>query len=301
MKKNKKMQLNTKLFVRLIMYILLIDFAFIYLYPFLYMIITALKTPDDLMDISVNWVLNKVHFENFKQAFNLLEYFPRFLKTVLSTALCTAGHVLSCSFIGYGFARYKFRGKNLFFSFLLLSMIVPTQTIIVPLYILYSKLGMIPGHMAIILPTWFGFGLKGALFVFIFRQFFLSLPPALEEASAIDGCGAIQTFFRIALPIAKPTVIVCSVFSTVWHWNDLFEPTLYIKKQKGFYLSLILPTIQSLVEKAESGAAEGADYSYTNATVMATAVLIILPLFIGYMFIQKKFVQSIETSGITGE
>ena len=280
--KNITKKINPKLFVRLVMYILLLDFAFIYLYPFLHMVINALKTPEDLMDISVKWVINEFYFENFKEAAKMLNYFPRLLVTLLSVTLCTIGHVLSCSFIGYGFARYNFKGKNLFFTLLLLSMIVPTQTIIVPLYILYSKLGMIPGHLAIILPTWLGFGLTGAIFVFIFRQFFLSLPPALEEASAIDGCGAIRTFFHIALPVAKPM--------------------LYVKKQKDFYLSLILPSLQELVEKTQSGEmAQGTGYVYTGATVLAASVLIILPLFIGYMFIQRKFVQSIETSGITGE
>ena len=299
---NIRKKINPKLLIRLVMYILLLDFAFIYLYPFLHMVINALKNQEDLMDISVKWVINEFYFENFKEAAKVLNYFPRLLMTVISVALCTAGHVLSCSFIGYGFARYNFKGKNFFFALLLLSMIVPTQTIIVPLYILYSKLGMIPGHLAIILPTWLGFGLKGAIFVFIFRQFFLSLPPALEEASAIDGCGAIRTFFHIALPVAKPTVIVCSVLSAVWHWNDMFEPMLYVKKQKDFYLSLILPSLQELVEKTQSGElAQGTGYVYTGATVLAASVLIILPLFIGYMFIQRKFVQSIETSGITGE
>ena len=290
-----------KFFVRLIMYILLIDFAYIYLYPFLYMLITGLKSSGDLMDISVNWILNEVCFDNFKLAAKALDYGPRFLNTILSVLLCTVGHVLSCSFIGYGFARYKFPGKNVLFGFLLLSMIVPVQTIIVPLYILFSKLGMIPGDLPVILPTFFGFGLKGALFVFIFRQFFLSLPPALEEASAVDGCGAIKTFFHIALPVAKPTVLVCSVLSVVWHWNDLFEPTLYIQKPKDYYLSLALPILYDAVEKAETGAMSDAALGYTEATIMAAVVLIIIPLLIGYMFIQRRFIQSIETSGITGE
>ena len=300
--RSKLNKINSGLVVRLVMYILLLDFSFLYLYPFFYMVINAFKTQEDLMDISVKWVINEFYFENFKEAAKTLNYFPRLLVTLISVSLCTVGHVLSCSFIGYGFARYKFKGKGLFFTLLLLSMIVPTQTIIVPLYILYSRLGMIPGHLAIILPTFLGFGLKGAIFVFIFRQFFLSLPPALEEASAIDGCGAIRTFFYIALPAAKPTVIVCSVLSAVWHWNDMFEPTLYVKKQKDFYLSVVLPNIKNLVEKLQSGEmSQGTGYVYTTATVMAGAVLIILPLFIAYMFVQRKFVQSIETSGITGE
>lgn len=286
---------------KLIMYILLIDFAFIYLYPFLHMIINSLKSADDILDVSVKWVPNELCFDNFKLAFESLDYVPRFFKTLLAVGLCSLGHVLSCSFIGYGFARYNFRGKRILFFLLILSMVVPTQTIIVPLYILYSKLGMIPGQLAIILPSFLGFGLNGALFVFIFRQFFLSLPAALEEASAIDGCGPVRTFFRIALPIAKPTVIISTVLGVVWHWNDFFEPGLYIQKQKNFYLSMILPTMSEAVENAKAGVQEAAETPYTDATVMAAVILVVLPIFIGYMFIQRKFVQSIETSGITGE
>lgn len=287
---------------KIIMYVLLIDFAFIYLYPFLHMIINSLKSQDDLLDVSVKWVLNDLCFDNFKLAFENLNYIPRFLRTLLSVAVCTVGHVLACSFIGYGFARYNFRGKNILFFLLILSMVVPTQTIIVPLYILYSKLGWIPGQAGIIVPSFFGFGLNGALFVFIFRQFFLSLPPALEEASAIDGCGPVRTFFRIALPIAKPTVIISSVLSVVWHWNDFFEPGMYIQKQKNFYLSMLLPTMSEAVEKTKTGVLSmTGDVGLTDATVMAAVILVILPIFIGYMFIQRKFVQSVETSGITGE
>lgn len=301
MKKTRK-KLKLGIIFKIIMYILLIDFAFIYLYPFLHMIINSLKSQDDLLDVSVKWVLNELCFDNFKLAFESMNYIPRFFKTLLSVAVCTVGHVLACSFIGYGFARYNFRGKNILFFLLILSMVVPTQTIIVPLYILYSKLGWIPGQMGILLPTFFGFGLNGALFVFIFRQFFLSLPPALEEASAIDGCGPVRTFFRIALPIAKPTVIISSVLSVVWHWNDFFEPGLYIQKQKNFYLSMILPTMSEAVENAKTGVQSmTTDVGFTDATVMAAVILVILPIFIGYMFIQRKFVQSVETSGITGE
>lgn len=299
---DKHIKITPSIFIRFVLYVLLIDFAFIYLYPFVYMVISALKSPEDLMDISVRWVNNELCFENFKVAAEALNYASSFFNTLLSVALCTVGHVLSGAFIGYGFARFKFRGKNFLFFLLMLSMIVPTQTIIVPLYILYSKLGMIPGELPVILPTFFGFGLKGALFIFIFRQFFLSLPPALEEASAIDGCGPIKTFFKIALPVAKPTVIICSVLSAVWHWNDFFEPTLYIQKLKNYYLSLFLPSLYQAVEDAKAGGTmESASVGYTDATVMAAVVLIIVPLFVGYMFVQRQFIQSIETSGITGE
>ncbi len=281
----------------LLMYILLLDVAFIFLYPFLYMVITSFKSYDDLNDISVKWLLNSFDVTNYTTAAQLLNYFPRLLNTAVSVALCTVGHVFSCSFIGYGFARYRFRGQKFFFGALMLSIVVPVQTIIVPLYIVYSKLGLIPGQLPVILPTFLGFGLRGALFIFMFRQFFYSLPPSLEEAAAIDGCGAVKTFFKIALPTARSSVLVCIVLSVVWHWNDFFEPTLYIQRQKDYYLSLMLPTIYEVINDT----AEQSEQLYTAATLMAAVVLIVVPLFVAYMAVQRQFMQSVETSGITGE
>lgn len=289
--------------VRLGMYLLLLDIAFVFLYPFMYMVITSFKSPDDLTDISVNWLINEFYVENYKTAGSLLNYFPRLFNTTLASVLCTAGHVLSCSFIGYGFARYEFRGKGLLFFGVILSLVVPVQTIIVPLYILYSRLGMIPGQLPVIFPTYLGFGLKGALFIFIFRQFFLSLPKSLEEAARIDGCNPVRTFFRVALPATGSSVLVCSVLSMVWHWNDFFEPTLYIKRQAGFYLSLVLPSLYSLVQTAGEGtsASQANAAIYTVGMLMAATTMIIIPLLIIYCFVQKRFMAGIETSGITGE
>jgi len=285
------------------MYVLLLDIAFIFLYPFLYMVITSFKSLADLNDVSVRWLLNEFCFDNYQAANKILNYFPRLFNTVIGVSLCTLGHMLACSFIGYGFARYKFRGQKFFFALLILSMIVPMQTIIVPIYILYSKIGIIPGQLPLILPSFLGYGLKGTLFIFIFRQFFLSLPPSLEEAAAIDGCGPIKAFFKIALPTARSSVLVCAVLSVVWHWNDFFEPTLYIQKQSNYYLSLMLPTLYNLVNQASTQTAQGdsAKLVYTAATMMAAIVMIILPLFLAYMVVQRKFMQGIETSGITGE
>ena len=296
---------NFRRLLTLCMYLLLLDLVFVFLYPFLYMLVTSFKSQQDLDDVTVTWLLNTIDLSNYKLAFQVLNYPRRLLNTVIAVTLCTVGHVLSCAFIGYGFARYNFRGKNFFFGALLLSMIVPTQTIIVPLYILFSNLGWIGTQLPVILPTYFGFGLKGALFIFIFRQFFLSLPKSLEEAAYIDGCGAIRGYFRIAFPTSRSSVLVCIVLSMVWHWNDFFEPTLYLQEQSKYYLSLVLPTLSNLITNSSSGdltsSGAGLENLYTDATMMAAVTLTVLPIFVIYMFLQKQFMQGIETSGITGE
>ena len=175
---NKFLKRNITLqrFVRLVMYVLLLDLAVVFLYPFFYMMVTSIKSPTDIMDTSVVWIVNKLYFRNYELAFKSLDYVSTLLRTILYCLVTTVGHILACSFTGYGFARFKFKGKGFMFFLLILAMVIPVQTIIVPQYLIYTKLGMANGFMPLILPVCFGYGLRGALFIFLFRQFYLSLP-----------------------------------------------------------------------------------------------------------------------------
>ena len=171
--------------LRLIMYVLLLDLCVVFMYPFLYMLITSVKSPTDINDSSITWIINQFYFHNYELAFEGLKYSTSLIRTVIYCLIATIGHIFVCSFVGYGFARYDFKGKKAFFMLLILSMVVPIQTIIIPQYLLYSNLGMSTGFGPLILPTFFGYGLRGALFIFLFRQFYLSLPRSLEEAAAV--------------------------------------------------------------------------------------------------------------------
>lgn len=297
--------INAKRILRIFIYLLLLDLAFVFLYPFLYMLITSLKSPQDINDVSVKWIINQFYTNNYALSWRVLDYPSRLLNTVGVVLLCTVGHVLSCSFVGYGMARYNFWGKKIIFIFLLLSMIVPMQTIIAPIYMLFVKLNWVGTALPIIIPSWLGFGLKGALFVFIFRQFYLSLPSSLEEAAQIDGCGPIRTFFSIALPASRSSLMVCIVLSIVWHWNDYFEPMVYITSQSKFLLPMMLPGLYSIVSGGSGaslgGPQEDLSLIYTDGVAMAATVLVVMPIFIIYMFLQKQFIQGVERSGITGE
>ena len=217
--------------------------------------------------------------------------------------------VLTFSFIGYGFARYNFPFKKVLFGCVLLSFIVPTQTIIIPLYLTYSNLGWLDTYIPLIVPAFFGFGLRGALYVFLFRQFYLTVPKSLEEAARIDGCGFLMTYWRIVFPLAKATLVVALVLSVVWHWNDFYESGLYISSaSKGFLpprLSLIISAASALPEKQAEmlralGLDDGED-TLNNAVVMAGAMIISAPVLVFFAFAQRQFMQGIERTGITGE
>lgn len=299
----KKIQrVSGRLVTGFVTYALMIGLSFVFIYPFLYMIVTACKSPADLNDVSVTWLLNQIQWSNFSTAFKALNYVPRLGNTLLVVLTCVVGHVIACSFVGYGFARFEFKMKNLWFALLILAIIIPTETIIVPIYILFSRLGIVGSYLPIILPCFLGFGLRGALFVFIFRQFFLSLPAALEEAAAIDGAGPIRTFFRIALPNARSSMLICVVLGVVWHWNDTFEPAIYIDQQDQLLLPQMLPNLYNMISNDAtldtllSNTAE----IYNEAVAMAATTLVVLPLIVFYLLLQSRFMVSVERSGITG-
>lgn len=291
--------------LKVAIYLLLFDLAYVFLYPVLYMVVTSLKSPQDILDSSVTWLINSFYWENYSSAWTTLEYPSHFVRTVLLVTICTLGHIVSCSYIGYGFARFDFIGKKFLFLLLLLAIIIPPQTIIIPIYMALSGIDFSGGLLPIILPTWMGFGLKGALFIFIFRQFYLSLPPSLEEAASIDGCGPIKTFFRIALPSSRSSIVVCLVLSIVWHWNDYFEPSVYITQHENYLLPMLLPDLLNMMEQGGGGVSIGGFAEtanlYTEGVVMAATFMVILPVFLMYTFLQKQFMQGIERSGLTGE
>lgn len=295
--------------VRLFMYVLLIGLAFVFLYPFLYMLITSVMTNSDLNSTSVTWIPTEFKFENYALALDLIDGKRYARNSAMVTIVATVGHVISCSFIGYGFARYNFPGKKILFTFVILAFIVPIQTLIIPLYLNYSRLDWLNSYKPILIPSFFGFGLKGALYIFLFRQFYLTVPRSLEEAARIDGCGFMKTYWKIVFPLAKATIVVAIVLSVVWHWNDAYEPGIYIASPK---LAFLPPKLNNIIAAANAlpdeqaeimrsmGLADGED-TLNNAVVMAGAAIISAPILVFFAFAQKQFMQGIERSGITGE
>jgi len=289
--------------VRLITYILLIDLAFVFLYPFLYMVITSLKTNQDLLDATVQWIPSSLHFQNYRLAFHALNLSSTAVTSLIYTVIGTIGHLLSCSFIGYGFARYRFPGKNVLFVFLMLMIIIPTPSLIAPMYITFSNLGWLNTYLPVLVPTFFGFGLRGGLFIFIFRQFFQSLPRELEDAARVDGCSHIGTFFRIVLPVSSPVFLVSFVLSLVWHWNDYYEPSIYYGRNPPLPVALnsmneLLTSPGKLANLISEMGIVDADAIINNAVFMAASFITVLPLLIVFIFVQRRFMQGIERTGL---
>ena len=288
---------STKAFIgKLVIYVILIDLAFVFIYPFVFMFLTSIKLPGDLYYAAIKRLPRHLTFSNFTTALRIMDYPLHFVNSVITTLLPTLGHVMSASFIGYGFARFKFRGREFLFTLVLVTLIVPPQTIIIPLYELYYKLSWTDTFAPLIVPAFFGTGLKGALYIFIFRQLFRGLPTDLENAAKLDGCGVFKTYVKIALPLSKSAILVTSILSIVWHWNDFFEPQVYLVTPSKFTLPMLLPGLWRQFDQVVGGAVE----NLSITVPMACSILILLPMIILYAVLQKGFMQGIERSGLVG-
>lgn len=285
---------------RVVLYACLICISYVFLYPFIYMIITSLMSMTDLVDAAVQWIPSGFYTQNYADAWRGLSFPLHFLNSAVVALGATAGHLLSCSLVGYGFARYRSRFTDVMFVVVLLVMIVPVQTTIVSTYMMYHNFGWLDTFVPLIVPAFFGFGLRGSLFIFIFRQNFMGMPKELEEAAFIDGCGKLRTFFRVALPIAQPSLLVTMILSIVWHWNDYVEPNYYITDQTKKMLPTLLSNLHKLAVGAGQSLYNADEFVYTMGTAMAGAFLVLLPILVFYLIFQRQFVTSVERTGLVG-
>jgi len=291
--------------LRIILYIFLTAITFVFLYPFLYMIVTSLMSNDDLNNFTVVWIPRSLYFSNYSLAAKLMNFLSGLKNSLIVTIVSTLGQLISCSMAGYGLARYNFPGKKIAFTVVILGMIIPAQTIIIPQYLMYANFGWLNTYLPLTVPSFLGYGFKGALYIYVFRQFYLGLPKELEEAARVDGCGFIRTYVKIIFPTAKTAYIVVLVLSLVWNWSNFFEPSMYLSKSDMYLLSMSLNNITDALtlsaDTLNSLYDINAGNTLNNAVLMAGTFMVILPLLIMFVFLQKQFVQGIERSGLTGE
>ena len=288
---------------RVFLYVFLSGISYIFLFPFLYMLVTSFKDAVDLFDFSVTWLPRRLEWRNYAIAYELMEYPRYFLNSLLLTGVCTAGQLFSCSFVAYGFARYRFAGRQFWFLVLLLSIVIPPQTIIVPSYIIFSNLGWLKSYLPMMVPSFLGLGLKGGLFIYIYRQFYMGLPRDLENAAKIDGCSYLGTYWRIVLPVSRSSMLVVGILSMVWHWNDYYEPSIYaparelaLLPRKTYQMIEYVsdPPLDQLAQFITSG--EGNPLN--TAVLMAGMMMCLLPILLLFLLLQRGFMEGIERTGL---
>lgn len=277
---------------KIVIYILLIELAFVFLYPLVYMVVNSLKFQTDLLNLNSKWLLHAVNWENYRQAYEELSYRSSFVTSIVVTVLCTIGHVCSCSLIAYGLTRFEFRGRKLVFAGVILTILVPPQILQIPLYIQYAKMGWIGSILPMVIPSFLGGGLNGGLFIFIFMQFFKGIPKTYEEAAKLEGAGQIYIFTKIFMPICKSAIAVVTTLSVIWHWSDIFESVAYLN---GATKTLMQQLSAFPAYMYENITAEGISISPVE---LAACVLTLLPILIFLMFMQKKFIRGAQDSGL---
>ncbi|TFE29403.1 carbohydrate ABC transporter permease [Cohnella luojiensis] len=285
------------LLANLILYGLLTIVAYLYLQPIFYMISTSLKNLNDLLDPTVTWIPRVVTWQNVSDAFRGLQYPDALKNTALIAISCSLVQVLVCAMTGYALAKLSIPFKGLFTALVILTFLIPPQIIIIPLYVIYSKLGLLNTPFVFLIPAFFGQGLKSALFILIFRQFFKSQPLSLEEAAKLDGASTLRLFFGIMFPLARSACLVVFLFSFIWYWNMYYEPSWFLANDFT-PLSIRLDRLEDVLNPSLLGQRNTIENPVTEGAKMAAAFLIIFPPIIVFMFLQRWFVTGIERTGI---
>ncbi|MCL5074615.1 MAG: carbohydrate ABC transporter permease [Chloroflexi bacterium] len=267
-------------------YLLLTVIAIIFLSPIFWMLKTALTRTGDLFLMPIRIIPNPMVFTNFQTIWHNYP-FPRFYLNSFQVAiLATIGQLLSCSFTAFALTNLKFPGRNLLLIIILGTMMIPFQVIMVPLFILMSKLGWLDTLLPLWVPPFFG-GITGAFGIFLLRQAFLAVPRELIEAAAIDGGNLFDLYWRICLPLAKPHLAVLGVFAFMTSWNDFLGPIIFITHTDTMTVTGGLSFFQ-------------AQWHVYWSELMAGTFLAMIPTLIIYIFSQRFFIETIATTGLKG-
>jgi ABC-type glycerol-3-phosphate transport system permease component len=268
---------------RMMIYALLILGTVVFVLPFLWMVSTALKQSQEVFTFPPTFWPSSLQWRNFIDGWTVLPFGRFLLNTLLITTLAVLGNMASCILPAYAFARLEARGKRVAFALMLATMMIPIEVTLVPLFVAFSKLNMVNTFWPLILPAWFGY----AYFIFLLRQFFMTLPREYDEAARIDGAGYFRTLWSVVLPQARPAIATVAIFAFVGNWNNLLAPIIYLRSQDKFTLVLGLQLFQ------------GQYQTYYNQ-MMAVALITLLPILLIFLLAQRTFIEGANLSGIGG-
>jgi multiple sugar transport system permease protein len=269
-------------------YLVMIVLGIVFIFPFFWTVSSSLKQVWELTTFPPTWLPETPQWQNYTYVLQKVPFLRWTWNSIVVVLLSTVGTVISASIVAYSFARFRYRGRNLIFILTLATMMLPAQVTLIPQFVLFHKLGWIETIRPLWVPSWFG---GGAFFIFLFLQFFLSLPRELDEAALIDGAGYPRIFWNILMPLSKPVVATVAVISFIAGWNDFINPLIYLHTPDKYTLAVGLNYFRSLPETSGMP---------TQHLLMAASVMVIAPVLIVFFSAQRYFVQGIVLSGIKG-
>jgi multiple sugar transport system permease protein len=260
----------------------LLPIALLFVIPFVQMILAALSPAEELVKFPPPFIPSRLTIDGFVGLFQDSDILRWLGNSIIVSSIAIVAHMVLCSLAGYGFARLKFRGRTFGFFAIVATIMIPTQLLMIPTYILFSRFGIVDTLAAAFVP-W----LASAFGIFLMRQFFLSIPAELEEAASLDGANRWQIFLRVVLPLARPALATLAIFTLLSSWNDLIWPLIAISDESSFTVQLGIANFQGTRRTQWS-------------LLMAANVVATAPLVLFFLFAQKQFIATMTMSGMKG-
>jgi multiple sugar transport system permease protein len=271
---------------RTLVYATLLAGAAVMLLPLAWMLLTSVKSFDEVLASPPRWLPREFHWENYREALTSFAFLRYFINSCMLATMNIVGTLFSCTLAAYAFARLPTRGSNMLFALLLSTAMLPSQVTVIPLFSWFSHLGLVNTFAPLILPAFFG---TNVFAIFLLRQFFLTIPKEYIEAARIDGAGELRILFNVFLPLSKPALLTIAVFTFLGSWNDLWGPLLYLHDDSKYTLPIALLNFVGL-----TGVARGSPWHL----VMAVSTVMMLPVVVIFFLAQRRFIEGIATSGI---
>ena len=268
-------------------YLVAILLAFIFIVPFYWTVATSFKSPQEIFVFPPTWIPEQIRWQNYVLVWQRVPYGVFVMNSTIVTVFSAIGQTLASAVVAYGFARYRFPGRDFLFLLTLATLILPREVTLIPTFLLFRNLGWIDTLLPLIVPHFLG----GAFYIFLLRQFFLGLPRELDEAARIDGAGALRTLWSIILPLSKPALATSAILSFLYHWNEFLEPLIFLNSTENFTLPVGIRYFQLLGSQGGEPMVQ---------LLMAASLMMTLPCVLLFFFGQQYFVRGVVMSGLKG-
>lgn len=280
------MEVKKKL-IKICYHTFVILFGVIMIYPVLWMISGSFKDNGEILRGTLSLIPEKVKTTNYAtgwQGFGGITFTTFFKNSIWMTVLATFGTVVSSSLVAYALSRLRFKGRKFWFTCMIATMMLPGQIIMIPSYLIWYRLGLVPGYLPLVIPSFCG----QAFFIYQMMQFMSSIPKELDEAATIDGCSKYTIFTHIILPLLKPSIVTTVIIQFYWKWDDYMGPLLYLSKPQSYTVSLAIKMFADSASTTDYGA------------MFAMSTLSLIPVFFIFLFFNRYLVEGIGTSGLKG-